>query len=248
MSRWCRDRLPPRPHSPRRSSRGPPIWRRGPPTPPAPKSRAAAAKAIVWLRDAVEVFFIQVQGSGRVVLPDGSQLRLIYDGRNGRPYTSIGRLAIQRGAIGEGEMSLARLKAYLRESGVSQGQPGRALMQENQSYIFFRAEPMGQADEGPIGGAGRPLQALRAIAVDRSLWAYGTPFLIRGEIPWRSAAPEPFARPMIALDTGSAILGPARADLYFGSGDEAGARAGDIRHKAEFIALLPRGEEPDVGP
>ena len=205
-------------------------------------------EAIVWLRDAVEVFFIHVQGSGRVVLPDGSELRLIYDGRNGRPYTSIGRLAIQRGAIGEEEMSLARLKRHLRESGVLPGQPGRALMQENESYIFFRAEPVRDADEGPIGGAGRPLKTLRAIAVDRSLWAYGTPFFIRSEIPWRKATPEAFARPMIALDTGSAIVGPARADLFFGSGDEAGARAGDIRHAADFVALLPRGEEPHGGP
>jgi membrane-bound lytic murein transglycosylase A len=121
-------------------------------------------------------------------------------------------------------------------------------MQENQSYIFFRAEPMPDADEGPIGGAGLPLKALRAIAVDRGLWAYGTPFFIRGEIPWQKATPEAFARPMIALDTGSAIVGPSRVDLFFGSGDEAGARAGDIRHAADVIVLLPHGEEPHVGP
>ena len=100
------------------------------PYPTRAEIEARGGKAIVWLRDAVEVFYIQVQGSGRVVLSDGAELRLTYDGRNGRPYTSIGRLAIDRGAILANEMSLARLKGYLRDRGVLPGEAGRALMQE----------------------------------------------------------------------------------------------------------------------
>ena len=204
--------------------------------------------AAIWLEDPVEVFFIQVQGSGRAILPDGRGVRLVYDGRNGRPYTSIGKLAVARGHIGADEMSLARLKGWLRANGLSPGQPGRELMRENDSYIFFRAEPVVDPALGPTGGAGRPLETLRAIAVDRAHWSYGTPFFLSADIPWRTGQAEPFARPMIALDTGSAILGPARADLYFGSGDLAGARAGDIRHPADFVVLLPQDEIPDGAP
>ena len=201
--------------------------------------------AAIWLEDPVEVFFIQVQGSGRAILPDGRQVRLVYDGRNGRPYTSIGKLAIARGHVGAAEMSLARLKGWLRAHGLRPGEPGRALMRENESYVFFRAEPVVDAALGPTGGAGLPLETLRAIAVDRAHWSYGAPFFLSANIPWRTGEAERFARPMIALDTGSAILGPARADLYFGSGDAAGARAGDIRHPADFVVLSPNDETPD---
>ena len=201
--------------------------------------------AAIWLEDPVEVFFIQVQGSGRAILPDGRQMRLVYDGRNGRPYTSIGKLAIARGHVGADEMSLARLKAWLRAHGLQPGEAGRELMRENESYVFFRAEPVVDPALGPTGGAGVPLETLRAIAVDRAHWSYGTPFFLSADIPWRNGQAERFARPMIALDTGSAILGPARADLYFGSGDAAGARAGDIRHPADFVILSPNDEAPD---
>jgi len=163
---------------------------------------------------------------------------LIYDGRNGRPYTSIGRLLIEAGEIGEAEMSLARLKSWLRAAGVKPGERGRELMQRNDSYVFFRLAD--DAGEGPIGGAGRPLTALRSIAVDRSLWCYGLPFYPVATLPWLSETPTPFARLMIAEDTGSAIVGPARADLFFGGGEAAGARAGSIRHEAEMFVLWPR--------
>ena len=215
------------------------------PYPTRGEIEASGGPAAIWLEDAVEVFFIQVQGSGRAHLPDGRQVRLVYDGRNGRPYTSIGRLAIARGHIGAEEMSLARLKRWLRANGLRPCDAGRALMRENESYIFFRVEPVVDPLLGPTGGAGLPLGPLRAIAIDRAIWSYGTPFFVSADIPWREREAEPFARPMIALDTGSAILGPARADLYFGSGDEAGARAGDIRHPADVVVLLPKDEAPD---
>jgi membrane-bound lytic murein transglycosylase A len=191
---------------------------------------------LVWLKDAVEAYLIQVQGSARVTLPDGRRRRLVYDGRNGRPYASIGRLLIEAGEIPEAEMSLARLKAWLRADPAR----GRALMRRNESFVFFR---FGEDDgEGPIGGAGRPLTPLRSLAVDRALWSYGLPFFPSGALPWRGEREEPFGRLMIAEDTGTAIVGPARADLFFGGGDEAGARAGAIRHEAEMFVLWPRGD------
>jgi membrane-bound lytic murein transglycosylase A len=202
-----------------------------------------ARAPLLWLVDAVEVFLIQVQGSARVELTDGRRVRLVYDGRNGLPYTSIGRLLIEAGEIPESKMSLARLKAWLRANGLQPGEPARELMRRNRSYIFFRIEEGFAPDEGPIGGAGLPLTPLRSIAVDRAIWPYGTPFWIDARLPWRDETAEPFRRLMIAQDTGSAILGPARADIFFGGGGEAGARAGAIRHAADFTVLLPIGDE-----
>jgi membrane-bound lytic murein transglycosylase A len=198
-----------------------------------------AASPLLWLTDPVEVFMAQVQGSARVALGDGRRLRLVYDGRNGLPYTSIGRALIEAGEIPESEMSLARLKSWLRANGLRPGERGRQWMWRNRSYVFFRLEEDLEPERGPIGGAGIPLTTLRSIAVDRTIWSYGTPFWIDAEAPWRSEIPSPFHRLMIAQDTGSAIVGPARADIFFGGGDEAGARAGAIRHPAEFHALLP---------
>ncbi len=213
---------------------------------PYPSRRAIEAAAengafrpLVWLRDWVEVFLIHVQGSARVRLPDGRRLRLTYAGRNGRPYTSIGRILAKSGAIAPGAMSLDRLKAWLRDNGQAEGQPGRALMQRNASYIFFDATP--DSDEaGPIGGAGVPLTALTSIAVDRTRWCYGLPFVIDAALPWAGPQPAPLRRATIAEDTGSAIVGPARVDLFLGSGPEAGRLAGGIRHKGSLTVLVPR--------
>ncbi len=195
---------------------------------------------IVWLRDAVEAFLIQVQGSAQVEFPDRSRARLAYDGRNGLPYTSIGRILIETGEIAEGAMSLASLKAWLRHDSAR----GLDLMRRNRSFVFFKLVEDFDARLGPIAGAGVPLTPLRSIAVDRTVWAYGLPFWIDAELPWADETPTPFRRLMIAQDTGSAIVGPARADLFFGSGDRPGARAGAIRHASEFVVLLPRGERP----
>ena len=205
------------------------------PYPERAKIEDAGHAPIVWLEDAVEVFLIQVQGSARVNLPDGRQMRLVYDGRNGLAYTSIGRWLIDAGEIPESEMSLARLKAWLRAHGLRPGEPGRELMRRNRSYIFFRLEEARAPAEGPIGGAGVPLTPLRSIAVDRTRWSYGLPFWIEAELP-----EGPFRRLMIAQDTGSAIVGEARFDLFFGSGPEAGVRAGAIRHPCRASVLEPK--------
>ncbi len=181
-----------------------------------------------------------MQGSARLRFPDGESARLTYDGRNGHSYTSIGRLAIARGLIPEAQMSLATLKATLRAMGLRPGEAGRRLMQENKSYIFFRHDDRPQRVSGPIGGQGCALTPLRSIAVDRARWSYGLPFFISGRLPWTSGEASAFARLMIAQDTGSAILGEARADVYFGSGDRAGELAGGLRHPADFFVLAPR--------
>jgi membrane-bound lytic murein transglycosylase A len=194
------------------------------------------AKPIVYLRDVVEVFVIQVQGSARIRLADGGTVRVAYAGRNGRPYTSIGRILVEEGHVPAGEMSLERLMAWLRAHPAE----GRDIMRRNRSYVFFRvADELGPAD-GPIGGAGLPLAAGRSLAVDRALWSYGLPFWLKGELPRADGSSEPLRRLMIAQDTGTAIVGPARGDFFFGSGAEAGTRAGLLRHAARFVVLSPK--------
>ena len=201
--------------------------------------------AIVWLRDRVEVFFAQVQGSARVRRADGGLLRLAYAGCNGHPYTSIGRILIDTGEIAEADMSLATLKQWIRAHGQNPGDAGALLMHRNKSYVFFSLHEECEPARGPIGGQGISLTALRSIAVDRAIWTYGLPFWIAADLPWRGCSPLPFRRLMIAQDTGSAITGPARADIFFGSGDDEGARAGDIRHAGDVVVLLPAEEAPD---
>lgn len=196
----------------------------------------AQSAPVVWLRDAVEVFLIQVQGSARVRLDDGTELRLVYDGRNGQPYTSIGRILVERGAITPEAMSLATLKAWLRQNGAGAGGLADEIMDANQSYVFFRAEPVADPAQGPIGGQGVPLTPYRSLAIDRTLWPYGLPFWVDANLP-----AGPFRRLMVAQDTGSAIVGPARADLFFGSGEAAGEAAGLVRHAADLFVLLPAG-------
>jgi membrane-bound lytic murein transglycosylase A len=206
------------------------------------RARDGRLEPLVWLRDPVEVFFVQIQGSARVRLTDGTSLRLVYAGRNGHPYTSIGRVLIETGEIGQADMSLARLKAWIRDHGQAPGEAGAALMQRNGSYVFFRAVSGVDPADGPIGGQGIGLTRLRSIAIDRTIYAYGLPFFVSGLIPWQGTEATPFRRLMIAQDTGSAILGPARADIFFGTGDDAGARAGDIRHAGDLVVLLPKEE------
>jgi membrane-bound lytic murein transglycosylase A len=195
----------------------------------------ALAQPILWLKDDVEVFFMQVQGSGRVMLPDGKIVRIAYSGRNGHPYSSIGRIVVREGLLPVEDAGMDTLKAWLRAHPAE----GRRIMAMNQSYVFFRrADELAEAS-GPIGGAGLPLTPWRSIAVDRTVWAYGLPVWIDVDLP-RGAKTESFRKLTIAEDTGSAILGAARADLYHGSGAEAGSRAGVLRHPMRFIVLWPK--------
>lgn len=191
---------------------------------------------ILWLRDPVDRFVLQVQGSGRVRLPDGSVTRLVYSGRNGHPYTSLGRVLSQREGIPPEEMTMDRLIARLKaDAGFA-----RDLIRLNKSFVFFTRRDDLPRDAGPIGGAGLPLTPLRSIAVDRTAWPYGLPVWIDATIPDGKGGDERLARLMIAQDTGSAILGPARMDIFVGSGAAAGHRAGLIRHLVAFTVLWPR--------
>lgn len=196
---------------------------------------AGLSRPLVYLRDAVEVFVMQVQGSGRVRLADGTVLRAAYDGRNGRPYTSIGRLIVQEGHLPLEGLTLARWTSWLRANPAT----ARDLMRRNASYVFFRIDPALDPATGPTGGSGAALTAGRSLAVDAGLWPYGMPVWLEGALPRPEGGTEPLARLTIAQDTGSAIVGPARGDLFVGSGAAAGVAAGLIRHRVGFVVLLP---------
>ncbi|MCO5090496.1 MltA domain-containing protein [Bosea sp. (in: a-proteobacteria)] len=191
---------------------------------------------ILWLRDPVDRFVLQVQGSGRVRLPDGAVTRLTYSGRNGHPYTSLGRVLSRREAIPPEEMTMDRLIARLKADPAF----ARDLIRLNASFVFFARRDDLPPESGPIGGAGLPLTPLRSIAVDRTAWPYGLPVWIDATIPDGAGGDEHLARLVVAQDTGSAILGPARMDLFVGSGAAAGHRAGLIRHPVAFTVLWPR--------
>lgn len=191
------------------------------------------AKPLLYLRDAVDLFVLQVQGSGRVRLPDGRAVRVLYDGRNGRPYTSIGKLIVSEGHLPLEGLTLARWTGWLRANPAE----ARRLMRRNASYIFFRLAEIADPGLGPPGAAGVPLTPGRSLAVDAGLWSYGLPFWLDGALPGSAGAP---GRLVVAQDTGSAIVGPARGDLYLGTGEAAGIAAGNLRDAVGFVVLLPK--------
>jgi membrane-bound lytic murein transglycosylase A len=190
---------------------------------------------ICWLKDSSDLLAIQIEGSGRVILEDGTPLRINYDSHNGYSYTSLSRALILHNRIPREEMSMQRIREWMT------AHPDEAAKERaaNRSYVFFRIT--GLSNEGePIGAQGVPLTPGRSIAVDR-LHEYGTPFFIEANLAIESAKPvSPFQRLMIAQDTGSAIVGPARADLYWGAGDDAARIASRIRNPGRFVMLLPR--------
>jgi membrane-bound lytic murein transglycosylase A len=195
---------------------------------------------ICWVKDPVEAFFIQIQGSARVRLADGSYLRLNYDGHNGHAYTPVGRVMIERGLGTRDTMSMARIRDFM----AANPDQGRELRHQNKSFVFFRVAQLSD-DQEAVGGQGIPLTAGRSIAVDRALHLYGMPFWIEAELGLTRMEPvSHFRRLMVAQDTGGAIIGPARADIYFGAGDEAGRVAGNIRNPGRFVMLVPRHFDP----
>jgi membrane-bound lytic murein transglycosylase A len=187
---------------------------------------------LVYL-DPVELFFMQVQGSGRVRLPDGTHVRLGYATKNGHPYTSIGKKLLELGEDKPKSMTMQGIKDWLR----ADKERGNKMMWENKSYVFFRLLDGKEGEDGPIGAQGVSLTPGRSLAVDPSFHALGLPVFV--EAPELKGDGAPFRRLMIAQDVGSAIKGVERGDIYWGSGDDAGAIAGKTLAPAEFIVLLP---------
>lgn len=190
----------------------------------------------MYFRDPVDVFFMHVQGSGRVELKDGEKVRITYDGKNGYPYTSVGRVLIDQGEIAPENVTLKSLKAWLR----ADRRRGMTAMWHNKSFVFFR-ELEGAEAQAAMGSMHIPLQPGRSLAVDTAFHALGLPVFVSSPTLDTVAKSGGFNRLMIAHDVGSAIKGPERGDLYYGSGDAAGRLAGSTKHPGSFFVLLPSG-------
>ncbi len=201
---------------------------------------------LVWLADPVEAFFVHVQGSAVIRFQDGSSSRIAYDGKNGHPYSSIGRYLIEMGEIAAEAMSLHRLGAYLRADAVR----GREVMHKNLSFVFFRelqSEGGAKPATAALGARSIPLTPGRSLAIDASFHELGTPIFVCAPALTHAAGGRAFRRLMVAQDVGSAIRGPERGDIFFGSGARAGTLAGQTKHACTFHVLLPRASAGRVG-
>lgn len=184
---------------------------------------------IAWVDDAVELFFLQVQGSGRIKLPDGRYIRVGYGGKNGHEYRSIGRELVRRGVYNVHQVSAQVIKNWVRRNPID----GLELLRHNPSYVFFREVSEVPADKGPLGAMNRSVTEMRTVAVDPRYTPLGAPVWVekngKGKI----------RKLMIAQDTGSAIKGAQWADIFFGTGDEAGLKAGRLKDPGRMIVLMP---------
>jgi len=190
---------------------------------------------IAWAKSKVDVFFVHVQGAARLRYPDGAVGRITYAAKAGHPFSAIGKLLIERGEIDRSEISMQAIRRWLGDHPHQMDE----ILWHNRSYIFFREVPNADLGAGPIAAAKVPLIAGRSLAIDRLIHTFGFPFFIHSENLVHLDGDKPFARLMLALDTGSAIVGPARGDIFTGSGDPAGELAGTVRHDADFAILLP---------
>lgn len=188
--------------------------------------------AIAYLSDPVEAFFIHIQGAARLQLNKGSSLRITYDGKSGHPFTAIGKILVDEGEIARDKVSMQSIKTWLREHPVE----ATTLMERNRSYIFFREAEVREDTLGPIAAAKVPLTKDRSLAVDRNIHTFGTPVFVNADC----VDNKPFCKLMVAQETGSAIIGPARGDIFFGSGEQAGERAGAINSSCDFTILVPK--------
>lgn len=194
---------------------------------------------IAWVDDPIESFFLQIQGSGQIQLPDGSRVRVGYADQNGHPFRSLGGLLIRRGEIKLERASMQGIKEWARRN----PQKVQQFMNGNPSYVFFKELPNDLS--GPIGTLGVPLTAERSIAVDQRVIPMGVPVYLSTTFP---ATDRPLNRLMVAQDTGGAINGAVRADFYWGFGDAAGSQAGRMKQQGRMWVLLPRGYDPNVVP
>jgi membrane-bound lytic murein transglycosylase A len=190
---------------------------------------------LLYLANPVDLFFMQIQGSGRIKLADGSTIRLHYDGKNGHPYRSIGRYLIDKGLLAADKVSLGALTNWLK----ADPERGQKVMWQNASYVFFR-ELKGAEATSARGAMNAPLTPGRSLAVDTAYHVLGAPIFVSGLDMTHVEKSGAFNRLMIAQDVGSAIKGPERGDIYFGSGDGAGRLAGVTKHVGKFFVLLPK--------
>ena len=200
-------------------------------------------KELVWVDDAVEAFFLQIQGSGRIKLESGEMLRLGYADQNGHPYVSIGRTLIERGELRASEASMQGIQSWARAN------PERLpeILAQNPSFVFFRELPSkpGDSSTGPLGAMGTPLTPERSIAVDPRFIPLGTPVFLATSMP---GTKEPLNRLVFAQDTGGAIRGAVRADYFWGFGADAGNWAGRMRQTGRMWVLWPKGSRPPAKP
>lgn len=184
---------------------------------------------IAWLDDPVDKFFLQVQGSGRIRFPDGRGIRVGFGGKNGHPYRSVGQELVRQGLFQPHQVSAGVIRRWVRQN----PEAGRRLLQANPSYVFFREVSRVPADKGPLGAMNRSVTAGRTIAVDPDFVPLGAPVWIE------KRGAQPIRRLMVAQDTGSAIKGAQRADIFYGTGDAAGDAAGSVRDPGRMVVLLP---------
>lgn len=208
-------------------------------------SRAQLAKrnldkyAIAWVEDPVAAFFLQVQGSGRIVLPDGSYMRVGYGDVNGHPYRGIGNYLVRQGYLKSHELSMQCIQAWAKKN----PKKVQAVLNQNPSYVFFIERKDQDPNEGPIGAQGVPLTEKGSVAVDRRYYQLGWPIVVDVE---QSNPDMKFTRAVVAQDTGGAIKGPIRFDFYWGSGDEAALAAGRQNSQVKAWVLLPNGVTPQA--
>lgn len=182
---------------------------------------------VFWLSDAIEAFFLEIQGSGRIRLPDGTAVRVGFAGKNGHPYRAIGKVLVDRGEMVLEQVSAQSIKAWLR----AHPEQAVAVMNENPSYVFFTERTDIAPDAGPVGAMGVSVTAGRSIAVDPAFHPLGAPVWVEGD--------NIAGKLMVAQDIGGAIKGPQRGDLFLGSGDDAGNLAGSFRRSGRMITFLP---------
>ena len=194
---------------------------------------------LLWVDDPIDQFFLQVQGSGQVQLDDGSLTRVGYASQNGHPYRAIGRDLIEIGVLTRDQVSLPAIKAWL------EAHPADApdIMARNRSYIFFEERPELGPDDGPLGAQGVSLTAGRSLAVDPRYVPLGVPVWLETTVPWPEGA-APLHRLMVAQDTGGAIKGVVRGDVFFGAGARAEAAAGHMKSPGRYALLLPKALIP----
>ena len=204
------------------------------------------AVPILFVDDPIDAFFLQIQGSGRVVLDDGTVVRDAYAAQNGRPYTAIGAVLIQRGELKREAVSMQSIRAWLLEHPAE----AQELMNANASYVFFEEQPIGDPSLGAAGAQGVPLTPEASLAVDLTVHALGVPVWLEtiAPDPDTTKPDRPFQRLLVMQDTGGAIRGPVRGDVYWGYSSDAGSIAGRMRSEGRMTVLLPRSVASRLGP